>query len=716
MTAYSENVESTAKKIIAHVGKTIVIGVPLGIGKPIGLLNALYRLASADKTIDLTIITGLTLARPVLHNLLEKRFIEPILNRLLKNYEDPLYEKARISQQLPSNIKVIEFFLNPGVYLHNNYVQQNYISSIYTNVIRDSVFYSINVIGQQVAYSDDHPELYSLSCNSDLFDGVVQRLNKSKREGKNVAIVAEVNKNLPFMHGAAAVIKASVFTDIINTKKYPALFPLPREALSTQDHLIGLYTSTLIKDDSSLQIGIGKLSNAFANALILRHQNNPVYLELLEQLSINKKFSNEIKNTGSLSCFDKGLYAPTEMLSDGYIQLYKNNILKKRVYDHVGLQRLINLQKITENIQPNIMDILLENGVIHSKLTLANVKFLLKFGIFKKEVGFDEDNIILPSGEKIPADLAVSSVKQKIIEQCLGDKLQSGKIMHAGFFLGSADFYHDLNHLSPEELNLFEMTTIARTNSFQWSYKLAHLQHKNARFVNSAMMVTLGGVIVSDGLKNLQEVSGVGGQFDFVYMAQKLRQARSIIVCSSVRRTKHGKESNIIWDYQNYTIPRFLRDIVVTEYGIADCRSKTDAEVIKSILNITDSRFQEDLLKKAKKYGKLTHDYEIPREFQENNLSKFEPIIREFQLKGYCKPYVFGSDLTEEEQVLEQALLVLKYATKFKLCILIIISIFYFRSDSDFKKYLERMQLLPAKNLREWIYKKLLKLILRKKI
>lgn len=51
------------------------------------------------------------------------------------------------------------------------------------------------------------------------------------------------------------------------------------------------------------------------------------------------------------------------------------------------------------------------------------------------------------------------------------------------------------------------------------------------------------------------------------------------------------------------TIPRFLRDIVITEYGIADCRSKTDSEVIQAMLNIADSRFQPKLLAQAKKHG-----------------------------------------------------------------------------------------------------------------
>ena len=32
------------------------------------------------------------------------------------------------------------------------------------------------------------------------------------------------------------------------------------------------------------------------------------------------------------------------------------------------------------------------------------------------------------------------------------------------------------------------------------------------------------------------------------------------------------------------TIPRHLRDIVITEYGVADLRGQSDAEVVKRLL------------------------------------------------------------------------------------------------------------------------------------
>ena len=53
-----------AEAIVDRVGKDVRLAVPIGIGKPLLLLNALYRMAEADRSIKLSIFTGLTLARP----------------------------------------------------------------------------------------------------------------------------------------------------------------------------------------------------------------------------------------------------------------------------------------------------------------------------------------------------------------------------------------------------------------------------------------------------------------------------------------------------------------------------------------------------------------------------------------------------------------------------------------------------------------------------
>lgn len=515
------------------------------------------------------------------------------------------------------------------------------------------------------------------------------------------------------MHGEA-VIASKEFTDIVDTKNYRTLFSVPHDEISIEDHLIGFYTSTLIKDDSCLQIGIGKLSNALTASLIMRHKENNQYQLLLDKLGVKEKFAKTLATSGELATFNKGLYASTEMLCDGYLQLYKENILKKQVYDHIGLQRLLNAGEITEVIAPDILDKLLQHKVIRAKLDADDIAFLTKFGILNSDIHFEADQLILASGEKIPADLSSAQSKQTIINKCLGKKLKTGKIVHAAFFLGSSDLYQELNNLTVPELEKMDMTSVARTNSMLWWPELLTLQRQHARFVNSAMMVTLGCVIVSDGLKNLQEVSGVGGQFDFVNMASHLAGSRSIINCRSVRRVKSKVESNIVWDYSNVTIPRFLRDIVITEYGIADCRSKTDADIIKAMLNVTDSRFQNDLLKTAKKWGKIPEDYAIPTLFQNNYPDAIKPIVREFQAKGYFHPYPFGTELTDIEQVLKKGLLSLKNTSALKLPGILIAALFFPQKDKKFLPYLQRMRLENPKTVSEFIYKKILKYVLRK--
>lgn len=704
--------DHAAKKIVDRVGKQIVLGIPLGIGKPIGFVNALYRLAQEDPSIQLTIFTGLTLSRPLYRNELEKRFVEPILDRVLKDYEDPLYEKARLLQQVPGNIRIIEFFLSPAKYIGNSYVQQNYISTTYTNATKDLLAHSMNVIAQQVSSSNTHANKYSLSCNTDLFHQSAANLYEQKRHGKEIALIAEVNANLPFMYGEDAVVNADTFTDIIDTGHYRAIFAIPREELSVQDHLIGIYTSTLIKDNGSLQVGIGKLSNAVANALILRHQHNSLYLDLLEQLSIQRKFGDSITACGQLTPFDQGLYAPTEMLSDEYIQLYQAGILKRQVFPHAGIQNLLNLQKITEKVTPLTLQHFLENNLIHSFLTNDDFLFLKEFGIIKDELQYRDGQLIFPNGETTSADLAIPEIREKICNGYLGAKLKKGKIIHAGFFLGSSDFYDALRKMSIDELNQIEMTSVFKTNLLSSDPELFTLQRQQARFVNSAIMIALSGSIISDGLENLQELSGVGGQFEFVYMTQQLPNARSIINCRSTR--KHGRHliSNIVWEHSNFTIPRYLRDIVITEYGIADCRNKTDSEIIKSLLNITDSHFQEKLLKQAKKYGKLPTEYEIPYMFQKNTAESIKPIIHRLQLKGYCQPYPFGSDLTDEEVRIRRVLSFLKNQSRVQLTWLALRALFFYRKDDAFRSSLLRMKLLQPKSLKEYIYKKIFKFLL----
>ena len=55
MESFTE-VERCVERTIEAVGKNIVLGLPLGLGKPNQLVNAFYRKAQQDPTISLRIL------------------------------------------------------------------------------------------------------------------------------------------------------------------------------------------------------------------------------------------------------------------------------------------------------------------------------------------------------------------------------------------------------------------------------------------------------------------------------------------------------------------------------------------------------------------------------------------------------------------------------------------------------------------------------------
>jgi len=170
------------------------------------------------------------------------------------------------------------------------------------------------------------------------------------------------------------------------------------------------------------------------------------------------------------------------------------------------------------------------------------------------------------------------------------------------------------------------------------------------------MMATLLGAAVSDGLEDGEVVSGVGGQYNFVAMAHELADGRSVLLLRSTRQGRGGTETNIRWNYGHTTIPRHLRDLFVTEYGVADLRGKTDSECIEAMLAITDARFIDALCAEAKSHGKLAADFQIPERWRNNRPELLKQALSPWLAKGLLPPFPFGSDFTEVEQRLLPAL------------------------------------------------------------
>ncbi|MGH8372695.1 MAG: acetyl-CoA hydrolase/transferase C-terminal domain-containing protein [Gammaproteobacteria bacterium] len=701
-----DNPEACVDAVIARVGKRIVIGTPLGIGKPNHLINAFFRRAHSDTSIQLKIMTALSLEKPGWHSDLERRFLEPFVKRQFGDYPELEYMQALHRGTLPSNIEISEFYFKSGSMLHNTLAQQHYTSTNYTHVARDMLAAGVNVILQMVG-KEQRPDgvYYSLGSNPDVTLDIMPGLRTVKRP---VAVVAQTNHNMPFMYGDAEV-KPEFFDLILdNPALEHMLFAVPNMNIDPAEHMIGLYASTLIRDGGTLQVGIGSLGDAFVYSTLLRHNDNSRYREIVERLGITARHALAVDETGGLEAFQSGLYAGSEMFGDGLLRLYQGGVLKRHVYDHVALQQLLNDGKVSESIGPETLQALQQAGVIHATLTGSDVSLLRQLGILHPDVSLDGEMLVLTDGSRVRPELASQTFMQQLVAKGLGARLNDGLLLHGAFFLGSHWFYGQLRAMRAVERRLFHMTAVSKVNELFSDVKLERLQHRHARFINICMKMTLLGAAVSDALADGQVVSGVGGQYNFVAMAHALKEGRSILMLKSTREA-HGKlESNIVWEYPHCTIPRHLRDIVITEYGIADLRGKQDWEVIAALLNITDSRFQSRLMTQAKHADKLPADYRIPDAFLHNTPERLRAALQPFMAQQLFPAFPFGTDFTSEELALGKALNGLKVrSATFSGKLSILIDLLKPQDKSQVTPLLERMQLSNPRTIAERILARL---------
>ena len=554
--------EAVVDEIIRVVGRTLVVGLPLGLGKANHIVNALYARAAADPSIKLTLFSALTLEKPTPASLLEARFGGPLVERLFGGYPDLAYVAPLRAGKLPPNIEVLEFFFLAGRWLRVPFAQQHYISANYTHAASYLLERGLNVVLQLVAKRVVGGESrYSLSCNTDISLDILRARNEGRAAFK---LIGQVNSELPFMPGPAD-LPAQEFSAVLDSPAtdFP-LFAPPAEPVSDTKYAIGLHAAGLVRDGGTLQIGIGQVGDALAQGLIVRHRHNSQFVEVMARLAPGAA----AREAGT---FEKGLYGVSEMVFEAFLGLMRAGILKRTV---------------------------------------------------------------------------------------------DGVILHGAFFLGPKAFYRALREMTPEEISRICMMPVSFTNALYGDEDAKRRARIDARFVNSAMMATLMGAAVSDGLESGQVISGVGGQYNFVAQAFALEGARALLALEATRFAGRKVASNIRWSYGHETIPRHLRDVFITEYGVADVRGKSDAEVIAAMLAIADSRFQDELVRQAKDAGKLPKGHEIPAVHRENFPERIAAALKPAREAGLLPSFPFGSDFTEVERRLIPALQLLQAAQR----------------------------------------------------
>ena len=648
MSHILESVEDCVDQTLDRLGKHLVIGAPLGLGKPVQLLNAFYRRAASDPDITLKIYTALCLEVPKPGSHIEANLAGPIMERLFGDYEELDFMRDLRGDGLPSNIQLSELYFKAGSMKNLAVAQQNYVSSNYTHIVRDMFSLGVNVFVQMVAAREQEGRLrISLSSNPDI---TLEMMDKVADQDRPFMLLGQTHDDMPFMENDAEV-PAEAFDLIVRNPAYnKKLFAVPNAAVPLQDYATALHASSLIEDGGTLQIGIGSLGDAVAHACILRHKHNTAYRDMLGKLT-----HQTTQLPAGEGEFEQGLYVSTEMFVNGMMHLIEQGVVKRKVYDDLVLQQGLNAGEITDTVNEAMFAYAGRSGLMPRQLTPAKLVELQHWGILDEDVALADEHLEA-GGKQLANDLENPETRAALLAQVSGRELRHGRLLHGGFFLGPQDFYDKLATLDAEGQQQICMTGVRRTNQLLLDYHLYCAQRQKARFINTGMIVSLNGAVASDALEDGTVISGVGGQYNFVAMAQDLPGAHSILCIRSTRGAGKELKSNIVPYYGYVTIPKHLRDVVVTEYGVADLRGQSDAEIIKRLINIADSRFQEGLLEFAKNHGKLPQDYRIPFEARENTPERLQRCLAAHQEQGLLPSYPFGTDMTKEEIALGASL------------------------------------------------------------
>ncbi|RLQ20401.1 acetyl-CoA hydrolase [Seongchinamella sediminis] len=709
MTEVLASVETCVDRIIEAVGPDISVGAPLGLGKPVQLLNALYHRVAGDSSLSLHIYTALCLEVPKPGSHIEEGLAGPIMKRMFGDYEELAFLGPFRRGEMPANVQLTELYFKAGSMKNHPVAQQNYISSNYTHIARDMLDSGVNVMLQLVASEGEGEQRrLSFSCNPDISPEILQR---QKSLSRRVYFAAQVHSRLPFMEHDAETDPGN-FDWIVDNREYDkTLFAVPNAAVPLRDYATALHASTLIEDGGTLQIGIGSLGDAVAHSCILRHRDNAAYRRLVAGIS-NETLHAEMEQGE----FVQGLYVSTEMFVNGMMHLIEQGVVKRRVYDELALQSGLNEGRISESVDARLWEYGRESGLIPRQLDSASRQRLVYWGVLPDELALDDAGLSL-AGQELANDLDDSATRGALLQAQAGKTLRHGRVLHGGFFLGPRDFYRKLQDLDEEGHERICMTGVQRTNQLLLDYPLYCAQRRSARFINTGMIAALNGAVASDALEDGTVISGVGGQYNFVAMAHDLPGARSVLCIRATRGEGKQLKSNIVPHYGYTTIPKHLRDVIVTEYGVADLRGQSDAEVIRRMINIADSRFQPQLLEYAKRHGKLPQDYSIPFSARQNTPEKIAHALKPAVAEGLLPDYPFGTELTDSELALAASLRRIKalseepthfISSAFK-------ALLHHGDEEAARPFLERLHLEHPETTRDFLIKQLLMLDLEER-
>ena len=122
--------------------------------------------------------------------------------------------------------------------------------------------------------------------------------------------------------------------------------------------------------------------------------------------------------------------------------------------------------------------------------------------------------------------------------------------------------------------------------------------------INNCVVMDLFGQVCSESY-GPRQISGTGGQADFMFGANRSKGGKGFVCMSATRNDKEGRTHSrvvpVLPPGSIVTDSRNLVSYVVTEYGIVNLRGKSTWERAEDIISIAHPDFREELIKEAEK-------------------------------------------------------------------------------------------------------------------
>jgi acyl-CoA hydrolase len=120
--------------------------------------------------------------------------------------------------------------------------------------------------------------------------------------------------------------------------------------------------------------------------------------------------------------------------------------------------------------------------------------------------------------------------------------------------------------------------------------------------VNNAVEIDLYGQVASESA-GVRQISGTGGQLDFMLGSYKSKGGKGLICLTSTYIDTKGKLYSRIKPLLSpgaiVTVPRTINYYVVTEYGIALLKGKSTWERAEALIDISHPDLRDELIKAA---------------------------------------------------------------------------------------------------------------------